>query len=157
DEAFVRPQGSEAPPHWIPLNVVSDAVSLLGWLRGWQYRDERPDLVERAIALEKAMREYEIPAYVVQSASEDILRVIFKRVNDSGVAMRQSEVFEALFDGAGPHPIQGAIARLQEQTGFGELSPGWFLRCLEVVEDMDVRKSSMEADDEAAVLPPESI
>ncbi|WP_437978930.1 DUF262 domain-containing protein [Sorangium sp. So ce295] len=157
EEQFGRPSRAEPPPHFLPLNVAGDSIRLLRWLNDWPFRNERPDLVERAIALSKAVREYQVPAYIVEGASEDALRVIFKRVNDSGVAMRESEVFEALFHARDPHPIQSACARLKEETGFGELSPEWFLRCLKVVEGADLRRSSTKGEDDAAELSEASV
>jgi hypothetical protein len=141
NEEFIRSQVAEPPPHWIPVNVVGDSFVLLNWLNDWPFRSGRPDLVQRAIALGKALREYQIPAYIVEGAAQDVVRLIFKRVNTSGVAMQESEVFEALFGGQTPHPIQSACARLQTETGFGEISPDWFLRCLKVVEGLDLRQT----------------
>lgn len=137
-ERFVPGRGAQMPPGWIPLNVVADSVALLTWLADWPYRAERHDLVQRAIALGKALREYQIPAYIVEGASEDVLRLIFKRVNTSGVAMTESDVFGALFRGDEPHPIESACARLATTTGFGNVSSYWFLRCLKAVEGLNV-------------------
>ncbi|WP_437801985.1 DUF262 domain-containing protein [Sorangium sp. So ce693] len=148
-ERFVRSRSAEPPPHWIPLNVISDSFLLLGWLHEWPFGKQRPDLVQRAIALGKAIREYQIPAYVVEEASKEALRLIFKRANTSGVPMKESEVFEALFDGAGPRPIESACARLQEQTGFGVMERDWFLRCLKAVEGRDPRHTFTEREGDA--------
>ena len=156
-EGFVRSQSAEPPPHWIPLNVVGDSFVLLTWLHEWPFRTLRPDLVQRAIALGKALREYQIPAYIVEGASKEVLRLIFKRANTSGVAMQESEVFEALFEAKGPRPIESACARLQEDTGFGEISKDWFLRCLKVVEGLDLRRSFAEREGDTATLRPEPV
>jgi Protein of unknown function DUF262 len=156
-ERFVRLQSTEPPPHWIPVNVVGDSFVLLNWLNEWPFRAKRPDLVQRAIELGKALREYQIPAYVVEGASEDILRLIFKRANTSGAKMQESEVFEALFDGKGPRPIEGACARLQEETGFGQISHDWFLRCLKVVEGLDLRRRFGEREGDMSMLQPEPV
>jgi hypothetical protein len=149
EEQFIRSQVAEPPPHWIPVNVVGDSFVLLNWLNEWPFRTGRPDLVQRAIALGKALREYQIPAYIVEGAAEDVLRLIFKRVNTSGVAMQESEVFEALFGGQTPKPIESACARLQTETGFGEISPDWFLRCLKVVEGLDLRQTFTRRESDA--------
>jgi len=137
EECFVRPY-AEPPAHWIPLNVVGDSFALLTWLNEWPFRSQRPDLVQRAIGLGKALREYQIPAYIVEGASDTALRLIFKRVNTSGVAMQETEVFTALFGGGESHPIESACARLQSATGFGELTPLLFLRCLKVIEGFNM-------------------
>jgi hypothetical protein len=124
--------------------VVGDSFALLNWLNAWPFRGQRPDLVQRAIGLGKALREYQIPAYIVEDASEGALRLIFKRVNTSGVAMRESEVFAALFGGSEPHPIESACARLQTATGFGVIPADWFMQCLKFVDELDVAKQLPE-------------
>src|SRR5690606_31688018 len=126
-----------------------DSIALHRWIADWPFRNERPDLMERAFALGKALREYEIPAYIVEKASIEVLRLIFKRVNTSGVEMLESEVFEALFGGTEAHPIDNACTRLQADTGFGELSSDLFLRCLKVVEGLDVRRTITEREGDA--------
>lgn len=150
EERFVRLRSAEPPPHWIPLNVVSAPVLLLDWLHEWPFGKQRRDLVERAIALSKAIREYQIPAYVVEEASKDVLRLIFKRANTSGVPMKESEVFEALFDGTELRPLESACARLQEQTGFGVMAPDVFLRCHKAVEGRDPRHTFTGPERDAA-------
>src|SRR5690606_8899173 len=54
-------------------------------------------------------------------------------------------------------PIENACARLQADTGFGELSPDWFLRCLKVVEGLDLRRTLTEREGDAASAPPEAV
>ncbi|WP_075005809.1 DUF262 domain-containing protein [Stigmatella aurantiaca] len=156
-ERFERLQVSEPPPHWIPVNVVGDSFVLLNWLNAWPFRSSRPDLVQRAIALGKALREYQIPAYIVEGAEQDVLRLIFKRVNTSGVAMQESEVFEALFAGREPRPIESACGRLQAETGFGKISHDWFLRCLKVVEGLDLRQTFTRREGDAGSGHPEAV
>jgi hypothetical protein len=157
EESFVRAHGSDVPPHWIPLNVAGDSIALLGWLNDWPFRNERRDLVARAIELSKAVREYQIPAYIVETAQEDVPRVIFKRLNNSGVAMQESEVFEALYHAEGPRPLAQACARLEGATGFGAVSADWFLRCLKVVEGLDLRQSFEDLEDDAAAPSAEAV
>jgi hypothetical protein len=144
EERFVLARAPEPPAQCIPLNVAGDSFALLTWLNGWPFRGQRPDLVQRAIGLGKALREYQIPAYIVEGASEDALRLIFKRVNTSGVPMEENEVFTALFSGNEPHPIESACARLQTATGFGEIDPDWFLQCFKAVDGLNVSRELTE-------------
>lgn len=137
-EAFKRLTTAEPDPLWIPVNVAGDSVALHGWLDAWPARGERPDLVKRAFALGKALREYQVPAYVIESTSEEVLRLVFKRVNTTGVTMTESEVFDAL--SGQRRPVASACARLAE-TGFGEMHEDWFLRCLKAVEGLEPRRS----------------
>ena len=111
------------------MNVLCNSVSLLKWIRTWPYGDQNPDLVDRALELGKAVREYEVPAYIVDGADESLLRLIFTRVNTAGSKMRESEIFEARYGKEGDKPIRTAVARLTD-LGFGELDEDLFLRCL---------------------------
>ncbi|MEZ6125949.1 MAG: DUF262 domain-containing protein [Planctomycetaceae bacterium] len=119
----------EANPHWIPLNVLSDSVKQLKWIRAWPYAEDREDLVDQILELGKSIREYEVPAYIVEGANDQVLRLIFTRVNTGGAEMRESEIFEALYGHEGEQPIRAAVARLTDM-GFGELDQDLFLRCL---------------------------
>ncbi|MCA9037914.1 MAG: DUF262 domain-containing protein [Planctomycetaceae bacterium] len=119
----------EASPQWIPLNVVSDSVKQLKWIRAWPYAEDREDLVDRILELGRSIREYEVPAYIVEGANDQVLRLIFTRVNTGGAEMRESEIFEALYGHEGEQPIRAAVARLTDM-GFGELDQELFLRCL---------------------------
>lgn len=143
-ERFERRTKTDIPPTWIPLNVVGDSAKLLSWLNRWPAAQERGDLVQRAIALSKAIREYDIPCYVVPGADESALRLIFKRINTAGFAMRDSEVFHALHGNADESP-QVACQRLAS-TGFGVLSPEVFVRCLQAVEALPLRGGVAETD-----------
>ena len=129
NEDFVRLSKRVVPPSWIPLNVLCNSVDLLKWIRAWPYGDDNPDLVDRALELGKADREYEVPAYIVEGANEKLVRLIFTRVNTAGVGMRESEIFEARYGKEGDKPIRTAVARLTDM-GFGEIDPDLFLRCL---------------------------
>lgn len=120
------------------MNLVADSVDLLTWLNTWALRKERPDLVKRAMELSKALREYAIPTYILDGSDEAALRLIFKRVNTSGVEMKESEVFDALHGNADQRPLADACARL-EQEGFGRFDPDHFERTVRVVSG-DLRR-----------------
>lgn len=137
NERFVRLTRSNPPPTWIPLNIAGNRKATSKWVTEWPLRSERSDLVDRVFGLNTNLESYEIPSYIVEQASEKALRTIFKRTNTSGVELKESEVFEALYGTSHVRPITGAIRRLQEQTKFGGLDSEWFLRCLKAVEDID--------------------
>lgn len=147
-QAFKRLDHQTAPPSWIPLNVVLDSLKLLGWLDGWPYRKDRPDLAQRALSLGKAIREYEVLTYIVESASEDALRLIFKRTNRSGVEMTEAEVFQALAGSTSADALTSACRRLESETGFGAFDPDVFLRCLKIVTGLSL-KTSFSRDEDA--------
>lgn len=150
-EKFKRLERAEPPLHWIPLNVVGDSFKQLQWLNAWSLQRERPDLVQRALALGRALREFQSPAYIVEGASEAALRVIFKRVNTAGVAMREEEVFEALNGGTG-RALSSACARLSE-LGFGPIRDKDVVAALKAVEDMDPRARFSQSETDLDVDP----
>lgn len=148
-ERFERLAHGEAPLHWIPLNVVGDSFKQLGWLNTWSLQKERSDLVQRALLLGKAIREYQAPAYIVDGASEEALRLIFKRVNTAGVGMREEEVFQAL-NGLKGRALTVACARLGEM-GFGPVREADFVDTVKAVEGMDPRRRFRESERELEV------
>ncbi|NRD58008.1 DUF262 domain-containing protein [Corallococcus sp. AB030] len=156
-EQFVHLRAAEPPPHWIPVNVVADSFKLLTWLNEWPFRSTRPDLVQGAIALGKALREYQVPSYIVESTSQEVMRLIFTRVNTSGVPMRESEVFEALFGGQKPRPIESACNRLQAETGFGKITTDLFIHCLKAVEGIDLRQNFIRRGGAVDSVHPEAV
>lgn len=129
NEEFVRLSRKSVPPGWIPLNVLCNSVDLLKWIRAWPYGDSNHELINRALELGKAIREYQVPAYIVEGANESLVRLIFTRVNTAGVGMREHEIFEARYGKEGDKPIRTAVARLTD-LGFGELDADLFLRCV---------------------------
>ncbi|MFC1759221.1 DUF262 domain-containing protein [Planctomycetota bacterium] len=131
NEEFRLLQKREANPVWMPLNVLGDSKKQLKWIKDWPYAETNDILVDRALEIGKAIREFEIPAYIVEGAEQELLRLIFKRANSSGVDMRESEIFEALYGEEGDKPIASAVARLSD-TAFGLLNADLFLRCLRV-------------------------
>lgn len=144
-EDFVFSQKSTPPLHWLPLNVAADSLKLLDFLNNWALR-ERKDLMQRAIALGKAIREYQVPAYVLDGASTEALRLVFRRVNNSGLAMSESEVFDALNAKDEVKPIENACQRLQQASGFGLIEGDVFLRCLKMVTGRKLRESERNSD-----------
>ena len=127
-EEFALLRTKEAHPAWMPLNVLGDSVKQLKWIHAWPYADGHDELVNRAFEVGKAIREFEMPAYIVEGVEQHVLRLIFTRVNTGGIAMRESEIFEALYGDEGDKPIRSAVSRLCE-LGFGQLDEDLFLRC----------------------------
>jgi hypothetical protein len=127
-EEFAKLKTKDAHPAWMPLNVLGDSFRQLKWIHAWPYAESHEELVHRAFELGRAIREFEMPAYIVEGADQRELRLIFTRVNTSGIAMRESEVFEALYGNEGDKPIQSTVSRLCE-LGFGQLDEDLFLRC----------------------------
>lgn len=137
---------------WLPMNVIADSATLLQWLHDWPLQAQRKDLVERAIAVGKAIREYEVPAYVVSNANEQTLRTIFSRVNTAGVDMRESEVFDALFGHDDHKPLEEACGHLSSE-GFGTFDEKWLLSSLKAVAEIDPKQRVTSLDEALRARP----
>lgn len=155
ERRFVRPPRREpVPPHYLPLTEVLDSGRLLRWLRKSQLSEE---LESRAFEVGK-LREYQIPAYVVTADDERSVREIFRRANNSGKRMDDSDVFNALYSAGGtPASLRDVSARLASLK-FGGLDEPTLLRMLQSLLGSDLSKdrvpelSQQEASDAMASL-----
>lgn len=109
------------PGRWLPMNQVLDAERLMQWL--FEHAADRKERRERAIQLGRRIRDYEIPAYLVRTENEAILREVFGRINSSGKNLKADEVFDALhgaYRQASPATLK-EVARDLEALGFGHV------------------------------------
>lgn len=112
----------EIPDYWLPMPVALRNQDVLRWQR------ERPWLTEEELlacdAVVTAIRDYEIPMYVVQGNDEQALKEIFDRLNNFGKRLRRSEVFEALHTVSNQMEPSGlhALAASVRGFGFGNIS-----------------------------------
>lgn len=77
----------------IPLTTLFDLPSVLHWAAEHSQYAERIVEINR---LTTRIRDFRIPAYVVRSADELVLREIFDRMNNSGKRLKRAEIFSAL-------------------------------------------------------------
>jgi hypothetical protein len=143
-EEVISASGSASPPeHWLPLRVVQDSELLLEWLDRYPGRARYPEHTRRAIRLGKSIREYQVPAYVVEAAEEKTLRIIFKRLNTAGSPLIETEVFNALYGGvAGSRPSNlGALAKDLKALGLGTLDEPTLLQAVLAVQGLDFTQS----------------
>lgn len=129
-QTFCHPSREDAG-HIIPLPVLFDLQRLFRW-----FTKEHPEAGERldeASRVTRAIREYQVPAYLVSQEEESVLRDIFDRMNNYGKRLSRAEVFAAL------HPAQGSglepASRFQQiaesidaERGFGLLDDDTVLR-----------------------------
>ncbi|NVB38958.1 DUF262 domain-containing protein [Pseudenhygromyxa sp. WMMC2535] len=126
-----------SPSPWLPVNVLGQRRRLQQWSRSASFGEQTEDFVDRAFQIEESIIRYELPAYTVEDASPSALRLIFSRVNHSGVALREDEVFQALFgDTDQPKPLDALAQGLHEETSFGMLPVNWLLRCLKAIAEL---------------------
>ncbi len=133
DEGSFHSAGVRQEPaaSWVAVSQLLDTASLLRWMRenaAW-LSDQQIAVADRAA---KAIREYQIPTYVVSSPDETSLVEIFRRMNDTGKPLTKAEVFHALNAGlAGDEPADlHSLGRLPGQVGFGTLDDRLVLRCV---------------------------
>src|SRR5665213_1832452 len=126
------------PSTALPLNRVVDSEDLLAWLD--EFRAVlKPDQVRLAVRAGKLLREYEVPAYVVDVTDESIVRKIFERTNTTGKPLVVSEVFNALhatLDRNPPVSLKDVVERLRARS-LGELDEDYVLRSLLAIEGKD--------------------
>lgn len=122
-------------PRWIPLTAVHDSARLLAWALENRLVGENQ---ASAFDLGKRLREYQVPAYIVE-ADEEVLRQIFDRTNSSGKQLKAAEVFDALF-GTQTHVEPASIRSIVKQLSelrFGRIDEKLVLRALLAVRRKD--------------------
>ena len=139
---FHRHRGGDAPPSWIPLNVILDSADLMKFAMRLM-QEEREDWFNEAIQLGKAIREFHLPGYIIDQADDQAVRTIFIRLNTKGVSMKEHEVFQALYTSEGKRPVTSAVDRL-EMMNFGRIDEDLFLRCLRILHG-NLDKADTEA------------
>jgi hypothetical protein len=133
DEERFRSAGArqEPPASWVPVSSLYETVALLRWMRtkADTLSESHMTLADQAA---KAIREYQIPTYVVSSNDEGALVEIFTRMNDTGKPLTRSESFSALHSGiAGNQPTDlKSVGRVPAELGFGQIDDRLVLRCL---------------------------
>jgi hypothetical protein len=90
------------------------------------------------MALGGSLRDYEIPAYVVERDDDQLLREIFDRINSAGKPIRRAQVFHALFasdtEPGSPAAVVAELARL----GWGKLDEDRVVQSLLAIRGGDV-------------------
>jgi hypothetical protein len=136
----------------VPVHRLFDAVDLAEWLALHPTVGGDRELARRAHAVGKALREYRVPVYIIETDDEDVLREVFERVNTFGVALTQAEVFDALV-GSRRGPV-GSGERLTDlvadlgQLGMGSIDEDLAFRLVLAVEGLDVTRSFKDIDRE---------
>ncbi len=136
---FVRGR-KPAPGHWLPMNRLIDTRALLRWLGELQRSGAADELVTTAEDLSKRIREYQLPAYVVETADESTLRTIFDRLNTFGKALTSAEVFQALHGGRrgeAPEDLR-TLGKQIAELGFGAIDDNSLLRAVLALRGGDI-------------------
>ncbi len=136
------PRDGRVPSHWVPLPRLLDGAALSEWVFSW---DHGKDAELRAAVFEagRRLREYRVPAYIIDTDDEDTLRNIFHRVNSAGVRLEWSEVHDALFGHKSSEPSSlRALADALAELGMGRPDEDNLLvRCVVAMRGLDVTRS----------------
>ncbi len=131
-----------AAPSWLPMSVVVDSERLDEWLDDSGMRGNHPEYVRRARRLNKLIREYRIPAYVVESDDAETLGLIFDRTNTAGRRLDKSEVFNALLTSAGEGFRLEDLGKQAVESGFGTLDEDLLFKVVLAANGIDFTAAS---------------
>ncbi|WP_089729862.1 DUF262 domain-containing protein [Candidatus Thiosymbion oneisti] len=132
-QQFVRPRQQEDDGYIVPLPVLFDLQRLIRWFT--KDYPEAGEKLDAAARVTRAIREYQVPAYLVEQQDEAVLRDIFDRMNNYGKRLSQAEVFSALHPGPqrdlepSSH-FQRIADAIQDGLGFGLLDDDTVLRAV---------------------------
>ncbi len=145
---FVGLNRGMPPPRSIPVREALESRSLLAWLREHGDALEEGDL-ELADALGGALRDYRVPAYIVEGNDERLLREVFDRVNSAGKPMTRAQVFHALFANDAEPGSPATVVQELERTGFGEIPENRVVQSLLAMRGGDVQRDMHDEFSEA--------
>lgn len=130
---FAHLHTAEPENDWLPLDRIADTFSYLEWLQSRRPAFTRAQ-TDQANQLVKALRDYKIPVYMVESAEETMVRDIFTRMNNTGRPLKDADVFSGLNRGLSQGSDLQAINQAVADLGFGELEETWLLKLLAAVD-----------------------
>lgn len=144
---FVGPIRGTVPPRSIPVREALESRSLLTWLRTNGDTLEDGDL-DIADDLGGALRDYKVPAYVVEGDDERLLREVFDRVNSAGKPMTRAQVFHALFANDAQPGSPATVVESLRGLGFGEIPENRVVQTLLAIRGGDVQRDLHDEFDE---------
>jgi hypothetical protein len=136
---FVGLNRGIAPPRSIPVREALESRSLLAWLREHEEQLEDGDF-EIADELGGALRDYRVPAYIVEEDDERLLREVFDRVNSAGKPITRAQVFHALFASESDPGSPATVVQQLQRTGFGDIPENRVVQSLLALRGGDVQR-----------------
>ncbi|MCK9893297.1 DUF262 domain-containing protein [Frankia sp. AgB32] len=138
-EKFVNPRGGVTPPRAVPLSEALDGASLIRWLR-----NHPDDLEDKNFAaaerLGGTLRDFRIPAYVVASDDQELLRSVFDRVNSAGKPISRAQVFHALFASETEPGSPASVVQGLSGLGFGQVDENRVVQSLLAIRGGDIQR-----------------
>jgi len=101
--------GTRGPEeHWVAVHHLFDAADLGEFLMDWAPGRDHRDWARSLLDAGRNIRDYSLPAYLIESDDVSVLREIFRRSNRSGKQLTEPEVFNALDSptSAGQKPLE---------------------------------------------------
>lgn len=140
---FVRPTSREEDGYIIPLPILFDLQRLIRWFT--KDHQDASEKLDEASRVTRAIREYQVPAYLVDQNDEAVLRDIFDRLNNYGKRLSRAEVFSALHPGqaSSVEPFshfQQIAESIHGERGFGIVDDDTVLRAVLARRDADVTR-----------------
>lgn len=128
-QSFAKPTKEQS--HLIELPVIFDLQKLLKW---FSEHPESIQYLEEATRIAKAIRQYAIPAYIVDQENDQALKDIFDRVNNYGKRMTHAEVFHALYASttgkSKPKNLEDISLDINAEFLFGDIDSDTILRSI---------------------------
>jgi len=129
----VRLRQQEDNSYIVPLPVLFDLQRLILWFT--RDHPETGEKLDAAARITRAIREYQVPAYLVEQQDESVLRDIFDRMNNYGKRLSRAEVFSALHHGPQrdlepASYFQWIADAIQDRLGFGLIDDDTVLRAV---------------------------
>ena len=138
-QKFNNARHGKIPLRAIPVRDALETRSLLQWLRTHADELEENDF-DVADKLGGALRDYQIPAYVVAGDNQELLREVFDRVNSSGKPISRAQVFHALFAGGEEPASPASVVDNLRRLGFGSIDEGRVVQSLLALRGGDVQR-----------------
>jgi len=142
EEEFIFASRAKDEERYIPMTEVLDSERVLRWVSARRLTAARRGVGFR---LNKRVREYSIPAYVVETGDAEVLRHIFRRSNESGKPLTAADVFDAIHGARGtkePTDFK-AVARSLETLGFGVPDGKVIYRALRAIQGLDPARAEV--------------
>lgn len=139
NESFNNARHGKIPARAIPVREALETRSLLQWLRTHADELEERDF-DVADRLGGALRDYQIPAYVVAGDNQELLREVFDRVNSAGKPISRAQAFHALFAGGDEPASPSSVVDNLQQLGFGKIDEGRVVQSLLALRGGDVQR-----------------
>ncbi|MGH9227964.1 MAG: DUF262 domain-containing protein [Acidimicrobiales bacterium] len=136
---FVQAGRRPRPEWWLPLRVSLESRRLLNWLR--EHGDDlSQDELNLADEFGGALRDYRVPAYIVEHDDEELLREIFDRVNSAGQPISRAQIFHALWGGTAQTASAAAVVESLNHERFGQLDEQRVVQSLLALRGGDVQR-----------------